>query len=138
MAFDPVRPLTRERLRTPRLAAFDGIVFSLLVGTTMVLIQVSIPLSGGGDHHSADTEVTHHLDTSRRIRHVCAEHRIDLERVGVSIALLAFCPNSSDQFGQPIGVTLAREVPVGQTNRSPDGHLGIPANQYRNVRTLHR
>ena len=36
---------------------------------------------------------------------MCAEHRIDLERVGVSIALLAFCPNSSDQSGQPIGVT---------------------------------
>ena len=45
MASDPVRPLTRERLRTPRSAAFAGIVFSLLIGTTMVLIQVSIPLS---------------------------------------------------------------------------------------------
>ena len=37
------RPLTRRRLRSPRAAALAGIVFSLLLGTSVVLIQLSIP-----------------------------------------------------------------------------------------------
>ena len=43
MTPDSSRPLTREQLRTPRSAALAGIVFAVLLATTMVLIQVSIP-----------------------------------------------------------------------------------------------
>jgi len=43
MISDPTRPLTERRLRTPRAAALAGIVFSLLLGTSVVLIQLSIP-----------------------------------------------------------------------------------------------
>ncbi len=35
--------LTRKRLRTPRAAALAGILFSLLYGTALVLIRISIP-----------------------------------------------------------------------------------------------
>ncbi|MGI9604190.1 MAG: hypothetical protein ACR2QE_20090 [Acidimicrobiales bacterium] len=42
---DDGSPLIRQQLRTPRVAAYAGIVFSLLLGTTMVLIQTSIPLA---------------------------------------------------------------------------------------------
>ena len=44
MTDGPAKPLTRERLRTPRVAAYAGIVFSVLMGATMALIQSSIPL----------------------------------------------------------------------------------------------
>lgn len=44
MASEPARPLTREGLRTPRVAAYAGIVFSVLTGTSMLLVQLSIPL----------------------------------------------------------------------------------------------
>ena len=37
------RPLTRRRLRSPRAAALAGIVFSLLIGMSVILIQLSIP-----------------------------------------------------------------------------------------------
>ena len=37
------RPLTRRRLRSPRAAALAGIVFSLLIGMSVILIQFSIP-----------------------------------------------------------------------------------------------
>jgi hypothetical protein len=37
------RPLTRRRLRSPRSAALAGIVFSILLSTSVVLIQLSIP-----------------------------------------------------------------------------------------------
>ena len=43
MISDSSRPLTRRRLRSPRSAALAGIVFSLLLGTSVVLIQLSIP-----------------------------------------------------------------------------------------------
>ncbi|MCP3991114.1 MAG: hypothetical protein GY724_18720, partial [Actinomycetia bacterium] len=34
-----------ERLRTPRVAAYAGIIFALLTGTSMALVQLSIPFS---------------------------------------------------------------------------------------------
>ncbi|NIM95317.1 MAG: hypothetical protein GTO18_16600 [Anaerolineales bacterium] len=37
------RPLVRHRLRSPRAAAVAGIAFALLIGTSLVLIQSSIP-----------------------------------------------------------------------------------------------
>ena len=37
------RPLTRRRLRSPRSAALAGIVFSILLSISVVLIQLSIP-----------------------------------------------------------------------------------------------
>lgn len=37
--------LTSEGLRTPRVAAYAGIVFAVLMGTSMALIQHSIPLA---------------------------------------------------------------------------------------------
>ena len=43
MIAESSRPLTRRRLRSPRAAALAGIVFSLLLGTSVVLIQLSIP-----------------------------------------------------------------------------------------------
>ena len=43
MISDSSRQLTRRRLRSPRSAALAGIVFSLLLGTSVVLIQLSIP-----------------------------------------------------------------------------------------------
>lgn len=43
MISEPTRPLTRSRLRTPRSAALAGIVFSLLLGTSILLVQLSIP-----------------------------------------------------------------------------------------------
>ena len=43
MIAESTRPLTRRRLRSPRSAALAGIVFSLLLGTSVVLIQLSIP-----------------------------------------------------------------------------------------------
>lgn len=43
MISEPTRPLIRRRLRTPRSAALAGILFSLLLGTSVVLIQLSIP-----------------------------------------------------------------------------------------------
>jgi hypothetical protein len=43
MISEPTHPLTRRSLRTPRAAALAGIVFSLLLGTSVVLIQLSIP-----------------------------------------------------------------------------------------------
>ena len=36
-------PLTRERLTTPRAAAVAGILFSVLLITSLVLIRLSIP-----------------------------------------------------------------------------------------------
>ena len=43
MIAESSRPLTRRRLRSPRAAALAGIIFSLLLGTSVVLIQLSIP-----------------------------------------------------------------------------------------------
>ena len=43
MIAESSRPLTRRRLRSPRAAALAGIVFSLLLGASLVLIQLSIP-----------------------------------------------------------------------------------------------
>lgn len=43
MIAESTRPLTRRRLRSPRSAALAGIIFSLLLGTSVVLIQLSIP-----------------------------------------------------------------------------------------------
>lgn len=51
-------PLIRERLKTPRAAAIAGILFSVLLSTTLVLLRVSVPaasqetpalLAGGAD-----------------------------------------------------------------------------------------
>jgi hypothetical protein len=39
----PPGPLTRSQLKTPRAAAIAGIVFSLLLTTTLVLIRISVP-----------------------------------------------------------------------------------------------
>ncbi len=36
-------PLTRERLKTPRAAAIAGILFSVLLTTTLVLLRISVP-----------------------------------------------------------------------------------------------
>ena len=36
-------PLTRARLKTPRAAAIAGIVFSVLLTTTLVLLRISVP-----------------------------------------------------------------------------------------------
>jgi hypothetical protein len=36
-------PLTRERLETPRAAAIAGILFSILLTTTLVLLRISVP-----------------------------------------------------------------------------------------------
>ncbi len=38
-----IEPFIRERLKTPRAAAIAGIVFSLLLTTTLILIRISIP-----------------------------------------------------------------------------------------------
>ena len=43
MITETSRPLVRRRLRTPRAAALAGILFSLLLGTSIVLIQLSVP-----------------------------------------------------------------------------------------------
>ena len=43
MITETTRPITRRRLRTPRSAALAGIIFSVLLGTSLVLIQLSIP-----------------------------------------------------------------------------------------------
>jgi hypothetical protein len=45
MTAEASRPLTGERLRTPRVAAYAGIVFAVLMTVSMVLFQLSIPLS---------------------------------------------------------------------------------------------
>jgi hypothetical protein len=37
------RPLTRARLKTPLAAAIAGILFSVLLTTTLVLIRISVP-----------------------------------------------------------------------------------------------
>ncbi len=37
------RPLTRERLKTPRAAAIAGILFSVLLTTTLILLRISVP-----------------------------------------------------------------------------------------------
>lgn len=51
-------PLIRERLKTPRAAAVAGILFSVLLSTTLVLLHISVPaasqeipawLAGGAD-----------------------------------------------------------------------------------------
>jgi hypothetical protein len=39
----PPGPLTRERLKTPRAAAIAGILFSVLLTTTLVLLRISVP-----------------------------------------------------------------------------------------------
>ena len=43
MIAESSHPLTRRRLRSPRAAALAGIVFSLLLGASLLLIQLSIP-----------------------------------------------------------------------------------------------
>jgi hypothetical protein len=43
MTSDPARPITQKELRTPRSAAWAGILFALLFGTGMVLTFLSIP-----------------------------------------------------------------------------------------------
>lgn len=43
MITESTRPITNQRLRTPRSAALAGIIVSLLLGTIAVLIQLSIP-----------------------------------------------------------------------------------------------
>ena len=45
MSDDEAQTLTREQLRTPRVAAYAGLAFALLLGISMALIQDSIPLS---------------------------------------------------------------------------------------------
>jgi hypothetical protein len=40
---DEVPHLTDRRLRTPRAAALAGILFALLLGTSLILIRISIP-----------------------------------------------------------------------------------------------
>lgn len=40
MITDQTRPISPRRLRTPRSAALAGIVFSILIGTSAVLIQL--------------------------------------------------------------------------------------------------
>jgi hypothetical protein len=49
-------PLTRQRLKTPRAAAVAGIVFSLLLMTSLVLIRLSVPAAplGSGDPLAAN------------------------------------------------------------------------------------
>jgi hypothetical protein len=39
----PPGPLTREGLKTPRAAAIAGILFSVLLTTTLVLLRISVP-----------------------------------------------------------------------------------------------
>jgi len=39
----PPGPLTRARMKTPRAAAIAGILFSVLLTTTLVLIRISVP-----------------------------------------------------------------------------------------------
>jgi hypothetical protein len=43
MTSDPARPITQKELRTPRSAAWAGIIFALLFGTGMVLTFLYIP-----------------------------------------------------------------------------------------------
>ncbi len=43
------QPLTDPQLRTPKAAAIAGIVFAVLLGTSMVLIQLSIPADPPSD-----------------------------------------------------------------------------------------
>jgi hypothetical protein len=43
MTSDSTRPITRENLRTPRAAAWAGILFALLVGAIILLTLLSIP-----------------------------------------------------------------------------------------------
>ena len=43
MISESTAPLTRRRLRSPRAAGLAGILFALLLGTSLVLIQLSIP-----------------------------------------------------------------------------------------------
>lgn len=38
-------PMIRERMKTPRAAAVAGILFSVLLTTTMVLLRISIPVT---------------------------------------------------------------------------------------------
>lgn len=45
MSGGEAQPLTRDQLRTPRVAAYAGILFAVLMGTSMGLIQQSIPLA---------------------------------------------------------------------------------------------
>jgi len=39
----PPGPLTRAQIKTPRAAAIAGILFSVLLTTTLVLIRISVP-----------------------------------------------------------------------------------------------
>ena len=43
MTSDSKRPITQEQLRTPKAAAYAGIVFSLLVAASLILVNSSIP-----------------------------------------------------------------------------------------------
>ena len=43
MTSDAIQPITREDLRTPRAAAWAGILFALLVGAIILLTLLSIP-----------------------------------------------------------------------------------------------
>lgn len=43
MTTDAIQPITRENLRTPRAAAWAGILFALLVGAIILLTLISIP-----------------------------------------------------------------------------------------------
>jgi hypothetical protein len=43
-SMQPPGPLTRERLKTPRAAAIAGILFSVLLTTTLVLLRISAPV----------------------------------------------------------------------------------------------
>jgi hypothetical protein len=49
MITDGTRPLVRHRLRSPRAAALAGIAFSLLLGTSLILIYRSIPAAPTDD-----------------------------------------------------------------------------------------
>ena len=42
-SLQPPGPLTRAQLKTPRAAAIAGILFSVLLTTTLVLIRISVP-----------------------------------------------------------------------------------------------
>src|SRR5207245_1460673 len=39
--------ILRKELRTPRAAAIAGVVFSLLLGATLVLVRISVPANPG-------------------------------------------------------------------------------------------
>jgi len=38
-----VSPVTRQALKTPRAAAIAGIIFSVLLGATLLLIRIALP-----------------------------------------------------------------------------------------------